>query len=129
MASVEKAKVAECFEEGTFSIHFRRTLTPAELQSYEDLKSLMSPIKLDNLDDEIHWALDKSRNFTTKSLYRFMLDGGIRSRISGKSGSAKPQKIKIFLWQLFNDRLQTATNLKNEVEGQGVLLPLHQKKM
>ena len=107
------AKVVDCVENDTFGINFRRALTPLELRSYDELKILMSSVNLDNLDDEVHWALEKSRNFSTKSLYCFVLHGGIRSKICGRTWGCKvPQKIKIFLWQSFNDRLQTATMLK-----------------
>jgi hypothetical protein len=55
------------------------------------------------------------KKFSSKSLYRFMSDGGIRNTVCKNIWESKaPLKIKIFLWQLYNRKLQTATALKKE---------------
>jgi len=50
--------------------------------------------------------------FSTKSLYRFISDRGVASRVAGYVWKGKiPLKIKFFLWQIFNNKLQVAQSL------------------
>jgi hypothetical protein len=57
--------------------------------------------------------MDKSKSFTTKSLYRFISHGGVCVADSRSIWRTKlPLKIKVFLWQLSFDKLQAATALK-----------------
>ena len=66
-----------------------------------------------NSRDEVYWALDSSKSFTTKSLYRFVTNRGVSIPEAENVWKAKlPLKIKIFLWQLKHNKLQVATSLK-----------------
>lgn len=66
----------------------------------------------DNRADCVQWALEKKKHFTTKSLYRFLTDRGVCSRVAGYVWKGKiPLKIKFFLWQILNNKLQVAINL------------------
>jgi hypothetical protein len=68
---------------------------------------------LTDSDDEISWALTTNKKLSTKSLYRFLTNGGIPSIIAWKIWKCKlPLKIRIFLWLAFQDRIQTAQQLK-----------------
>ena len=50
--------------------------------------------------------------FTTKSLYRFLTDRGTTSRVVRYIWKCKiPLKIKFFLWQSFNNKLQVGQSL------------------
>ena len=89
MSSNPLAKVADHFKGGTFKINFRRTLTASDSGRFEELKTLMSHVSLDNTDDEVHWVLERSKNFTTKSLYRFIKDGDVRSKVSKEIWKSK----------------------------------------
>jgi hypothetical protein len=63
--------------------------------------------------DEVMWALDKSKTFTTKSQYRFVTHRGVCFLKSDDIWHSKlPLKIKIFLWQLKHNKLQSAVSLK-----------------
>jgi hypothetical protein len=56
---------------------------------------------------------DKSKNFTTKSLYRFLTHRGVVIANSKSIRKTKlPLKIKVFVWQLSNNKLQAAVSLK-----------------
>jgi hypothetical protein len=67
----------------------------------------------DSAQDELEWALDKSKNFTTKSLYRFLNHRGVIIANSKNMWKTKlPLKVKIFVWQLSNNKLQEAVSLK-----------------
>lgn len=62
--------------------------------------------------DKVVWALDKSKSFTTKSLYRFLSNRGMPSRVAGIIWKCKiPLKIKFFLWQAFNNKLPVGKSL------------------
>lgn len=50
--------------------------------------------------------------FTTKSLYSFLTNGGFANKLAGHLWKCKiPLKIKFFMWQVFNNKLQCAHSL------------------
>jgi hypothetical protein len=52
----------------------------------------------DNRADCVQWALDKKKHFTTKSLYIFLTNRDVNSRVAGFIWKSRvPLKIKIFL--------------------------------
>jgi hypothetical protein len=60
----------------------------------------------------VSWGLEKKGHFSTKSLYRFISNDGVTSRIAGHLWKCKiPLKIKFFVWQVFNNKLQCAQRL------------------
>jgi hypothetical protein len=57
----------------------------------------------------VEWAIDIFKCFSTKSLYSFLTHRGMSAKAADNLWCARiPLKIKIFLWQLGNNRLQTA---------------------
>lgn len=63
--------------------------------------------------DKVFWGLEKSGIFSVKSLYRYISFGGRTFSQTQKLWKSKiPLKVKIFLWLLFQDRLQMTSNLK-----------------
>jgi hypothetical protein len=59
------------------------------------------------------WGLTKNGKFSAKSLYRFLTSGGMPCRMAKKIWKCRlPLKIRIFIWQILQDRLQTAQQLK-----------------
>jgi hypothetical protein len=105
--------VADCASKG-WQIGFRRMLDEVEMQDWRDLQTLMNVMSVSTGEDRITWGLTSSKQFTTSSLYRFMTTGGVSSKMAKCIwGSKIPLKIKIFLWQIFQDRLQTAQQLKS----------------
>jgi hypothetical protein len=80
---------------------------------WSELQGLMSSVCMTTQEDEITWGLSSSKTFSTRSLYRFLTNGGIDSKLTQKIWKCKvPMKIKVFLWQIFQDRLQTVIQLK-----------------
>jgi hypothetical protein len=58
-------------------------------------------------NDIVSWALEPKKLFSTKSLYRFLTDRGMPSRVACLIWKCKiPLKIKFFLWQVFHNKLQ-----------------------
>jgi hypothetical protein len=92
---------------------FRRCLSSQEYNSWLGLLDSIQDITLtDNKADSVIWGLNKNNQFSTKSLYRFLTDRGVSSKIAGHIWKSKiPLKINFFLWQAFNKKLQVAQNL------------------
>ena len=67
----------------TGSLIFKRALSSRDFDRWMDLKSILSATTLTHNIDSVSWALDKSGHFTTKSLYRFLTDRGITSKVAG----------------------------------------------
>lgn len=100
--------------DGEWFVDFKRAL------SIRDFVEQLDQVVLDpSKPDEICWILEKKGHFTTRSLYRFMTHGGLSNRIAGHLWKCKlPLKIKLFLWQLVNNKLQCAFNLsKKKLKG------------
>jgi hypothetical protein len=77
-----------------------------EYEEWMNLQSLLSEVRITIEDDEIAWGLSSSKTFTTSSLYRFLTTGGVDSKMVKRISKCKiPLKIKIFLWQAFQDRI------------------------
>uniref|UniRef100_A0A0A8ZMQ4 Reverse transcriptase zinc-binding domain-containing protein n=1 Tax=Arundo donax TaxID=35708 RepID=A0A0A8ZMQ4_ARUDO len=93
--------VRDCWEDGEWNIEFRRSLNSSEMAIWEELLGKLQNIRLDESEDIVFWALDKSLTYTTRSLYRFLSFGGIISKETKHLWKAKlPLKIKVFLWQM-----------------------------
>lgn len=64
--------VSECWEEEEWVMEFKRSLNVQEYNSWMELTEILqgcSPI--DQAPDKVLWALESTRQFSTKSLYRF----------------------------------------------------------
>jgi hypothetical protein len=64
----------------------------------------------------MRWCLEKSGKYTTKSMYRALSHRGVVNIQMRKiwGGSKLPMKMKIFMWQACQDRLQTGVTLKRK---------------
>ena len=109
------AMVADCYADNGWLINFRRSLSLEENASWVELLSILQNVNLDQeVRDDVTWALDNSKIFTTKSLYRFITHMGVCIPASEDVWKSKlPLKIKVFMWQLQHNKLQVATSLKN----------------
>jgi len=108
------ARVSEVWSNEGWALTFHRSLTLPENDSYNHLLQFLSSVQMSGLEDGVEWALDKSKTFTTKSLYS-LTHRGVCVREADNIWRAKvPLKIKIFLWQIDNNRLQTAQSLKQK---------------
>ena len=113
MCAHPQARVADCWDGEDWNITFRRSLTTSEKDCLDRLLAWLRLSPLEVGQDNIVWALENSKSFSTKSLYSFMTNRGVIMKESNSCWKARiPLKIKIFLWQLSNDRLQTAMALK-----------------
>ena len=96
--------VADSWVEDEWFIEFKRSLSGQEYERWSELSTLIIMILLSGAESK--------GSYTTKSLYRFIMNGGSSSRIVGCIWKSKvPLKIKFFLWQIFNNKLQCAVSL------------------
>ena len=86
----------------------------SESESLDLLIQSLQNIQIDaDRQDEVEWALEKSKSFTTKSLYKFLTHRGVQVEDAENIWKTSlPMKIKVFLWQLSLNKLQSAVTLK-----------------
>jgi hypothetical protein len=83
------------------------------MQEWAELSALIEGASLTDLPESVRWCLDKKGFFTTASLYREIFYTGFENRWMMSIWKAKiPLKIMIFLWQVCNDKIQSAEQLK-----------------
>jgi hypothetical protein len=74
----KEALVMDYWGEEGWEIGSRRSLTVRDVEQRGALLSSISNITLSSTSqDELEWGLDKSKIFTTKSLYRFITNRGV----------------------------------------------------
>jgi hypothetical protein len=105
--------VADLTVDGEWRIQFRRELDGNQVAKLGELVEKLQRVSLSDDEDMVRWALEKSGCFSTSSLYRFLSSGGVHSRRMEEIwGTKLPLKIRIFLWQVVHDKLQSAEQLK-----------------
>ena len=109
------ALVADLHSAGDWTIEFRRSLSGDEALELDHLMSLLHSFHRNNSEcDKVEWALDRSKCFSTRSLYRFITHRGVCVRNSENFWRTKlPLKIKVFIWQLSHNKLQSGVALKH----------------
>jgi hypothetical protein len=76
--------VSDCWVEHDWFVDFCRGLSSEEFQRWTLLYDELQHISLDeSVNDKVIWALEKSKTLTTKSLYRFLTNRGIPSKVAG----------------------------------------------
>jgi hypothetical protein len=101
--------VAKVLRNGTINLTFRRNFGETEQTEWETLRSVLEGVTLSSDKDTVRWVLEKSGQFTTSSLYREITFPGMYNKWMCNIWSAKlPPKIKFFLWQICNDKIQSA---------------------
>ena len=85
----------------------------ADLELWKDLMSQLEGVRLNSEKDKVTWVLEKSGRFTTKSMYRWFLHRGVLNKRLCRIWKCRlPVKIKVFLWQISNNRIPTGAELK-----------------
>ena len=108
-----EATVKSMWKESGWDIPLRRSLHGAVLDEWNDFQEVLQEVSLDGLgEDDVSWVLEKSGKFTTRSLYTCLTHGGVRDKVNELIwGCRMPLKVKVFLWQVFHRKLQTASSL------------------
>jgi hypothetical protein len=105
--------VSECYDKGDWYMDFRRTLTQGEAIQWEALVRQLKEVRLNEGRDKMTWELEKTGVYSTKSMYRWLLHRGVSNGRMKKLWKSKlPMKLKMFMWLVSQDRIQSGVNLK-----------------
>jgi hypothetical protein len=111
----QERSVARVLRDGNLNMTFRRNFEAAQGVEWADLTALIEGISLSQLPDFVRWIFEKSGQFSTASLYRELVFPGVVNKWMMSIWRASlPLKIKIFLWQICNDKIQSAEQLKKK---------------
>lgn len=111
-----KQLVCQVVENDMLQIDFRRNFGENEMKEWEQLVEIVDEINLTDESDKVKWGLEKSGKYTTSSLYKNILDLGVRDKKAMLVWRSKiPMKVRIFLWQLSRDRIKSADQLKKKM--------------
>jgi hypothetical protein len=98
--------VYRVFHQGNPELTFRRNFGDRENMEFVDLVDVMAGVNLTNSQDSVKWVLERSGSFTTSSLYDELTFTRFPNRWMLCLWKTKvPLKIKIFLWQVINDKI------------------------
>jgi hypothetical protein len=105
--------VNRVLNQGHVELTCRRNFGDKENREYNELMEMMARVHLANSQDSARWVLERSGKFTTSSLYNELTFTGFSDRWMLCPWKTKvPLKIKIFLWQVIHDKIQSAEQLK-----------------
>jgi len=108
-------EVVEAWVEGQWFLEFRRQLNGILWEEWSNLMLLLDEVSLSDGRDEVFWALERSQQYSAKSLYNLMTFGGVQDvqmMLIWKCNI--PLKVKIFLWMAIHDRIQCGVQLKKK---------------
>jgi hypothetical protein len=99
------------------------------LRSGTDCRPWLEGITLTDGRDRVSWALEKSKQCTTRSLYKALTTGCVRDiRMMTVWSCDIPLKVKIFIWMTSHDRIQLVVQLRKR-NGQVQKSALHVTKL
>jgi hypothetical protein len=82
-----------------WQINLRRNLGAEATPKWSDLQTMLTGVTLNNNEDEVSWGLSPSKTFTTSSLYKFLMTGGIECRLAKHIWKCRILlKIQTFIW-------------------------------
>jgi hypothetical protein len=97
------------------NLTFRRNFGEKEKEEWDELILLLEGVSLSHCPDSVRWCLEKSGNFSTSSLYKALTYPGVENKWMNSIWRAGlPLKIKMFLWQVCNDKIQSAEQLRKK---------------
>jgi hypothetical protein len=99
--------VAKVLRDERINLIFRRNFGDKEEREWDELTLLTDGVSLSHESDSVIWTLEKNKEFSTSSLYKALtFPGMVNTWLMNVWRAKLPLKIKIFLWQLFNDKVQ-----------------------
>jgi hypothetical protein len=75
------------------------------------MQELLRGVTLSDWDDEISWGLTTNKQFSTRSLHRFLTSGGFPNKLTRKIWKCKvPLKLNIFYGRYFRTESKLHNN-------------------
>ena len=103
--------VADALRSNPPVVSFKRPLLDNERACWDGLVADLAGVNLRPQADSVSWALSRSGKFSVQSLYNKLTEGPTLDIARGLWKASIPLKIKIFLWQMFRDRLPSSNNI------------------
>jgi hypothetical protein len=98
---------------GVINLTFTRAFGIAEDFEWEELIKVVERVATSQQPDSVTWILEKSGEFSTSSLYKEITFPGMENKWMLNIWQADlPLKIIFFLWQVCNDKIQFAEQLR-----------------
>lgn len=91
-----------------------RPLGESDMQQWTRLMDLLDKYNLNDREDHFIWILEKSGRYSIRSMYRHLTFRDITNKRRRECKSRLPNKIKVFMWLVAQDRLQTGVDLKKK---------------
>jgi hypothetical protein len=104
--------VAKACVNGQCQLEFRRQLNGILSEEWASLLDFLNDIQLSEGRDEVFWCLERTKKYTSRSLYRLMTFGGVMDRRMMTVWHCNILKVKIFIWMAVHDRIQCGVQLK-----------------
>jgi hypothetical protein len=74
--------VSDVWDGDEWDLSFRRNLQGSLIEDWTALQQILENTQFDsNKEDSVRWILNKSNQFTTKSLYQALTHGGARDQL------------------------------------------------
>jgi hypothetical protein len=109
----KEINVNEALSDNCNSLIFRRRLFGVGAKMLEDLKKDCEDYCLEDSKDMPSWILDK-KGFSVKSLYMKFKQNTIRKSYWFIWKAKIPQRIKVFLWLILENKILSKENLKKK---------------
>jgi hypothetical protein len=85
-----------------------KTTDPNRGAAMGELMEKLNGVQLNGDIDKMIWKLEKSRCYSTKSMYRCLSYLGVSNKRMKKLWKSKlPMKLKTFMWLVCQDRIQS----------------------
>jgi hypothetical protein len=105
--------VEKVLRNGNINLIFRRAFGKAEELEWEDLVEIVERVNLSQQTDSVSWIFEKSGEFSTTTLYKELsFPGVVNVWVMNIWRPSLSFKIKIFLCQICNDKVQFVDQLK-----------------
>jgi hypothetical protein len=93
-------------------LNLRRSLGQDELPDWLRLQDLLGTVQLTTERNIMVWKLNQSGKFTTKSLYKEIVFGGVKDIMLQELWKSPtpppPLKTRVFMWVMLKGRIQVA---------------------
>jgi hypothetical protein len=108
-----ESTVWEVLRFGWINLSFPRSFGPQEVEQWDRLGVMLVNVGLREDRDIVCWKLEKNNKFSTRSLYKFILDPGVKDLRAMDIWKCRiPLKQKNFLWLCFRGKIQSALELR-----------------
>lgn len=81
--------VGDCWAGDGWCVRFRRPLGHKDFEDWEVLMNKLDDFRLNEEQDQFSWILDKTNNYSTRSMYRRVVFRGITNRRMNKLWKSK----------------------------------------